>query len=193
MFSNLTVNGKPYPSLASAVPEIPDQQIVFGPVSTAGVLHTRKVFVPSHASFARFLEILENPNDFAVDVTLDVSGEIFASSLSTSSGDSALDAGDGYLAGELDTGAGVAIVFADTAGALIPDAARTDGDLYQHVWRGVTIPAGGSVILMHFAVQANDRAAAIAGANALLNLSDPTAFSDLTAEERSQVVNFLVP
>ena len=193
MFSNLTVNGKPYPSLASAVPEIPDQQIVFGPIRTAGILHTRKVFVPSDGSFVRFLEILENPNDFAVEVTLDVSGEIFASSLSTSSGDSALDAGDGYLAGELDTGAGVAIVFTDTLGALIPDAARTNGDAYQHLWRGVTIPAGGRAILMHFAMQAADRATAIAKADDVLNLTDPTAFSDLTAEERSQVVNFLVP
>jgi len=191
--SNLTVNGKPYPSLASAVPEIPDQQIVFGPIRTAGVLHTRKVFVPSDGSFVRFLEILENPNGFAVDVTLDLTGEIFASNLVTSSGDAALEAADGYLAGQLDTGAGVAVVFTDTLGALIPDAARTNGNAYQHAWRSVTIPAGGRAILMHFAVQAADRATAIAKADDLLNLTDPTAFSDLTAEERSQVVNFLVP
>jgi hypothetical protein len=193
VLSMMSVNAKPYPALASAVSESPDQQLVFGPVRTAGVLHTRKVFVPPDASFARFLEILENPNGFAVDITLDVTGDIFASNLTTSSGDAALDATDGYLAGVLDTGAGVAIVFTDNLGALVPDAARTDGDAYQHVWRGVTIPAGGRVILMHFAVQAADRDGAIAKADELLNQTDPTALSGLTTEERSQVVNFSIP
>jgi hypothetical protein len=191
--SNLTVNGKPYPSLASAVPELSDRQLVLGPVRTAGVLHKRKVFVPSDGSFVRFLEILENTNTFAVDLTLDVAGEIFASNLTTSSGDAALDASDGYLAGELDTGAGVAIVYTDNLGALIPDAARTDGEAYRHTWRKVTIPAMRRILVMLFAVQADDRAAAIAQANELLDLTDPAALSGLTAAERSEVVNFSVP
>jgi hypothetical protein len=190
--SNVTVNGKPYPSLASAVPELSDRQLVFGPVRTAGVLHTRKVFVPSDASFVRYLEILENPHGFDVDLTLEVAGEIFAGNLMTSSGDAVLDATDGYLAGELDTGAGVAIVFTDNLGTASPDA-RTDGNAFRHTWRDVTVPAMGRILILHFAVQADDRAAAIAEANELLDLTDPAALSGLTAEERSQVVNFSVP
>ncbi|MGH9459947.1 MAG: hypothetical protein ACRD1X_01925, partial [Vicinamibacteria bacterium] len=189
--SNVTVNGKAYPSLASAVPD--SSAAILGPVRTAGVLHTRKIFVPPDGSFVRFLEILENPNAFAVDLTLDVTGEILASNLTTSSGDAALDASDGYLAGELGTGAGVAVVFTDNLGTLTPHAARTDGNAYQHTWRGVTVPASGRIIILHFAVQAEDRAAAIARANELLHLTDPAALSGLTALERSQVVTFLVP
>ncbi|MFQ5788980.1 MAG: carboxypeptidase regulatory-like domain-containing protein [Acidobacteriota bacterium] len=192
-FSSLTVNAKPFAELASARWEPPDLQIVLGPIHTAGILHTRKVFVPDSAPFVRFLEILENPNALPVDVTFAVRGEIQASSLVTSSGDDRLDGADRYLAGELSDGTGVALVFAGTGTVRTPDATRTDGQSYQHVWRGLTVPAGGRVILVHFAVQADTLTNAEAQADALMTLSDSAAFSDLTAEERSQVVNFVVP
>jgi len=192
LFSWVRLNGKPYPSLASAVPELADRQLVFGPVRTAGILHTRKVFVPSDGSFVRFLEILENPNDFDVDLTLDVAGEMFASNRTTSSGDAALDASDGYVAGELDTGAGVAVVFTDNLGTVAPEA-RTDGDAYVHTWRDITISAMTRIAVLHFAVQASDRADAVAEAEALMDLTDPAALAGLNAEEHSQVVNFSVP
>ena len=135
--------------------------------------------------------ILENPHPFDVEVTINVSGEeIFVDS--TSSGDSQLDPTDRYFASGLFGDVGVAVIFAGTGLVRTPDAARARVD-YELEWRRLEVPAGGCVILMHFAVQAEDLASAEAQAEILLNLTDPTAFSDLTAEERSQVVNFLIP
>ena len=60
-------------------------------------------------------------------------------------------------------------------------------------WRRLTIPAGGKLIFMHFALQDDDFASASLRAQSLVSLSDPSVYSDLTAEERAAIVNFLVP
>ena len=74
--SEVLVNGKAYPALVSAAVEIPpDTELVFGPARTAGLRHTRKVFVPIDARFVRYLEIFENPHGFDVEVTVRVRGE----------------------------------------------------------------------------------------------------------------------
>ena len=59
----------------------------------------------------------------------------------------------------------------------------------------LTVPAGGTVIVMHFAVQRGvaDTAGAQSQAEALVDLSDPRALVGMTQTERSLVVNFSVP
>jgi hypothetical protein len=73
-----------------------------------------------------------------------------------------------------------------------PDTIREDYD-YEIDWRSLVMPAGERVILMHFAVQAPDLASAVSLADGLMNLAIPEAFSDLSAQERAQIVNFVVP
>jgi hypothetical protein len=67
-------------------------------------------------------------------------------------------------------------------------------DDFAYAWQ-VTVPAGGTVILMHFAVQREpyDRADAQAQAESLRDLIDPEALVGMTAEEAAAVVNFSVP
>lgn len=59
-------------------------------------------------------------------------------------------------------------------------------------WQGVTVPAGGRVILMHFDVQQTNRTAAIASAERLAQLP-PEALAGLSAAEREAIANFAVP
>ena len=189
--SELRVNDKRFRGLATATAELSGTQVVFGPIQTSGVDYTRKVLVADDSRFVRYLEILENPHPFDVEVTINVSGnETFVDS--TSSGDSQLDPTDRYFASDVFGEVSVAVIFAGAGVVRIPDAARGRFD-YELEWRRLEVPAGARVILMHFAVQAEDLAAAESQADILMNLTDPAAFSDLTAEERSQVVNFLVP
>jgi hypothetical protein len=84
------------------------------------------------------------------------------------------------------------VVFAGTGGVMNPDSVREDYE-YQIEWRSLLVPAGGRIILMHFAVQAPDLASAVSLASGLMNLAIPEAFSDLSAQERAQIVNFVVP
>jgi hypothetical protein len=55
------------------------------------------------------------------------------------------------------------------------------------------IPAGGTVILMHFLTVAQDPGTAEARAGSLVNLSDAAALAGMTPAEKAAVVNFVVP
>jgi len=59
-------------------------------------------------------------------------------------------------------------------------------------WSAVTVPPGGSITLMHFAVQETTRPAAQAAAERLLQLP-PEALAGLSTEELAQVENFAAP
>jgi hypothetical protein len=179
--------------MAAAGFELSDRQLVLGPVRMSGLDHSRKVFVPADGAFARFLDVFENPHAFDVEITVAQDGVLRAGNIQTSSGDSALDLSDRYLAGALDTGIGLALVYAGAGSARLPDAAATNGDAYGLTWRRLVVPAGGRIALLSFAVQASTQAAALAQAGALYNLTDADATSGLSAAEKSAVVNFVVP
>jgi hypothetical protein len=57
------------------------------------------------------------------------------------------------------------------------------------------VPAGGSVSFMHFALQRlpDDGAGAQTSAEALSSLTDPNALTGLTASEKAQIRNFIIP
>jgi hypothetical protein len=159
----------------------------------SGIDHTRKVFVPADGAFARLLDVFENPHAFDVEITVALDGVLLASNLQTSSGDAALDLGDRYLAGELDTGAGLAVVYAGAGTVRAPDASATDGLSYGLTWRRLVVPAGGRIALLSFAIPAATRVAALTEAGALYNLTDADATSGLSAAEKAAIVNFVVP
>jgi len=75
--------------------------------------------------------------------------------------------------------------------AFTVDFTRRFGRL-RNSWTGITVPPGGQVIIMHFAVQQVSRAAAQAAATRLVQLP-PETLAGLSAEERSRIVNFAVP
>jgi plastocyanin len=72
---------------------------------------------------------------------------------------------------------------------------RSSNSDISYQWNTVTIPAGQTVIFMHFALQhdPSDNAGLKAQAVALANLSDPNALVGMSDAEKSQVVNFSIP
>jgi hypothetical protein len=53
-----------------------------------------------------------------------------------------------------------------------------------------TVPAGQTVVLMHFGIQAQDQATATSLAQSLLNFTAPGEFEAMSTSDRSLVVNF---
>ena len=62
-------------------------------------------------------------------------------------------------------------------------------------WDNITVPAGQTVILMHFAVQRppSDLTGTKSQAMSLVNLTDPNALTGMSAAEKAAVANFIIP
>jgi hypothetical protein len=188
-FAAASVDAKPFPYLAGGETELSARQYVLGPIATSGILHTRKVYSPEGTTYLRYLEIFENPHSFDVDVRINWGGNAYVES--TTSDDDRLDPTDRFF---VDGYYDLAVVYAGQgSSALVPDNARSRFGRYDIEWRNLTVPAGGRVILVHFVAFGADAADAEAQADILMRLADPTAFSDLSADERAVIVNFEVP
>ena len=193
-FSFSFLNGKSFPNLRVARLELGGEQVVLGPTRVAGIRHTRKFRVPGGAPYARALYIFENTN--AVDMTLYLflEGDVFIdTNFVTSSGGDILQPDDSYLIGANDDGTGIGVVFAGAGAVRRPDLNGDDLDFYSQEWRNLVVPAGERVILMAFFIQASNFATVQSRANDLMNLTDPSVTSDLTAAEKADIINFIVP
>jgi hypothetical protein len=177
-----------------------------------GLNVTRKFFVPESGYFARVLESFTNPT--AADITVDVILTSNASSAlalfpqATSSGNATVETGpngDHWVVmddwgSDIDpywtAGYGVPISFVfDSANAASPVSAVSApeaGNQVGYRWEGLTIPAGGTVTLMHFIAQQVNRNAAVESARRLVDLA-PEAIEGLDAGEIQSIVNFAVP
>jgi len=174
------------------------RQVVIGPSPFLGMNVTRKIFSPAEGGFARYLEIVENPANTTQTVTVRVSSNL-GSDGSTRLVVAPSNTGLHYAVTDqngLCCDPALAHVFggpaAPTSVSDVKFADANDDIFYQ--WT-VDVPANGTVILMHFAVQRGitDAAGAEAQAVALVDLSDPKALVGMTDAERSRVVNFNVP
>ncbi len=194
----LRVNGPTLPCVSAARLEDGGREVVVGPAGVGGLTVTRKVFVPAAGGFARYLELLQNPTAAPLTATVEVR--------STLGSDTATQvivapaATGNTFAVTSGTGAccrpALAHVFGGPGGRLAVAAtqfANGNGVVFYR-WE-VTVPAGGSAIVMHFAVQREpaDAAGAHAQAVALATLSEPNALAGMSLEERAQVFNFSVP
>lgn len=179
--------------------------------AAAGLDITRRIYVPKTGYFARYLEVLENRTANPITVGIRVSsnfaqGYSGARVVDSSNGDNVLSAGDSWVVSDDDrdadpfaAGAGnpaVVHVFDGADGEMRAAAMGTSlvGDATRLYWQwdAITIPAGGSVGLMHFVAQQVGRISARATAERLAQLP-PEALEGLTAEERALVRNFRVP
>ncbi len=202
----LRVNGSWANSGNGARLELNDRQVAYEQHALAGVVSARKVFVPEAGGFARYLDTITNPTAAPVTIQVQIEGRLggvvtqivspeqtnntYAVTLAAPSTGS-----DGEGPVEHSVRPALAHVFAGVNPQTPTEAAhfqRLDGTSYYR-WT-VTVPAGESVTLMHFAVQRDptDTAGAEAQAQALVNLSDPNALAGMTAAERSRVVNFRI-
>jgi hypothetical protein len=143
----------------------------------------------------RYLEIVDNLGASAGTVNLRLSTNLGSDDgtqvLGTSSGDLELDAQDDWLVTD-DGPAGDPTIVQVVSGAdspLGPTAAEQLGDDVRFTFQDMTVPAGGRVILMHFASQNVDEETALASAGAIVALQGST-LAGMSQQERAAVVNF---
>lgn len=179
-------------------PDTANQQVIFGPDGLSTLRVTRKVFVPAGGKFARYLEILSNPTASAISTPVTINlhldttlGQptLFVSPASTQNTYAITQNGTNCcLVAHVLGGPGAAVplarsnIIADTTG------------LGSFGW-DVTLPPGGTVILMYFSAQRapGDTQGATAEALALSQLTDPDALTGMSVQEKAEVINFVVP
>jgi hypothetical protein len=186
-----------FPQVSVAEQEVTDREIVLGPRPNGRLLVTRKVFVPAAGGFARYLEMVTNTSATATEVTVTINGNL------GSDGSTLLQvspaATNNTYAVTLENRSGsrdpsLAHVFAGTGAIAAAATASIFGDNVSYSWQA-SVPAGGTVIFMHFAVQRapTDFMGAETQAIELVNLTDPNALANLSAAERAAIRNFVVP
>ncbi|HPW20488.1 MAG TPA: Ig-like domain-containing protein [Vicinamibacterales bacterium] len=186
-----------------------------------GLNVVRKFYVPAEGHFVRVLESFANPTaaDITIDVTAwtkmtpSINSGLALTPRMTSSGNSAIELGaggvrdhwavfddsradvDAYYA----TGYAAPVAFVwDEEGAAVQASAATVTDLgnettvFGCAWAGVTVPAGGTVTIMHFVSQQVNLPASIQSAQRIVQLP-PEALAGLDADELAAIVNFAVP
>ena len=206
-FENRSGTRRRFGSGSRARPEDGGRELVLGPDEPFddGLFVTRKVFVPDAvgAGFIRYLEIFENTTavDKEVHVTIEstVGTEVDTEVVATSIDDGAATRRDLYIVTDdedIEGKPAVGVVFAGPTGALLPVRVRAsridptipEDDLLTVVY-DLRIPAGQKVALLHFGVQARERADALVEVESLVRLEEP-ALSGLSAEEQALVANF---
>ena len=190
ILGELFINDKLYPELASATRDVATGELTIGPARLAGVDVTRRFRQSADGLVIRYLDILENPHPFEVELMYRVENwGVYVSD--TSTGQRLIGFSDRYFATDRDDSS-VALVFAGTtAGAVGPSSLRDfAGENVDLEWRTVRIPASGRVILMHFAVQGPDVLTVLDRAERTSELVDEELYGDLSAEERRDILNF---
>jgi Zn-dependent metalloprotease/subtilisin family serine protease len=186
-----------FPSFSTGV-LLNGRELFIGPTTQSGLELTRRIYVPSTQSYARFLEVLRNPGATPITTTVRLDTNLGSDGgtvmVATSSGDLAFGTNDDWIVTDDTDGSGdptVLHVTANAVGSQRPSAVSySTGALgYQY---SVTVPPGETRIVMHFGAQSPNRATAQAKAATLLAL-DATALFQISADDRARIVNFAFP
>jgi hypothetical protein len=193
------------------------RRVILATRSIAGLNVHREVYVPSTGSidFARYMDVLDNPT--AADLTVNVRfGSVVSSGnfsdlgsdsgtivTSSSDGDTNVESSDTFFCtddssdgtGDPSLGhvmQGVDRIVTVHAGG-INAISGTDASEVAWDFTGVTVPAGGRVILASFFIQATNNATAQANANALDDIMawPAEALDGISDEDLVVIVNFI--
>ncbi|MEW5801617.1 MAG: Ig-like domain-containing protein [bacterium] len=195
----LYVNDTGYTGTRSTV-EDDGREAVCDPQSIAGLDVSRKVFVPETENWARYLEILSNPTESEICVTVRIGGNLGSDSstliILTSDGDSTFENTDTWLVTDDSSDGGgdpsLAHIFEGTDALESVDTvfAANNNDRPYYQWDQVCIPPGQTRIFMHFAVQQTDRSRAVDEANSIKPPSPEVTLSGLSDLEKVCIVNW---
>jgi hypothetical protein len=195
---SLQVNGGYYPCVNAALLENGARQLVFGAGVLAGLDVTRKVFVPVTGGYVRYLEFLHNPGSQAVTMPVTINARldsVWLTTIAVSPQSTNMQYAVTYQRVYC-CDAALGHVFASTGARLGVKYSNIDtayGSI-NYQW-SVTIPAGGTVGLMHFGIQRiqSNIAGVQAQADALVSKTDPYMFDGMSAVEKSEILNFAIP
>ncbi|GAB4210429.1 MAG: hypothetical protein OHK0013_31050 [Sandaracinaceae bacterium] len=194
----LDVGGVRYRSTGRGTTSLGGRQVEMPVASIAGLDVQRIVYVPAAmGDWARYLEVLSNPGSTPVTTTVRISGNLGSDSgtrlIATSSGGASVSATEAWFSTDDTDGSGdpsLAHLFqaGPTSGA--PVSARVASLTSDNIdWTfDVTVPAGGRIAILTFAIQTTSQAAAQAEARRLLDLPDD-AWTGLE-EYETDIVNF---
>jgi len=164
---------------------------------------TRKIFVPADGYFTRYLEILTNTTAAPINANATIFSTSDSSGVLSSAGGNSLSPLARWFVTDDDDGTqtspptrpAVAFVLEGAGAAVSPGTAfysKSQTNASPFVSYSMTIPAGQSAIIMHFVAQQPQQAGAIAAAQRLAQLP-PEAMAGLSAAERANIVNWVVP
>ncbi|UUX95433.1 CARDB domain-containing protein [Aquabacterium sp. J223] len=175
--------------------ELNGRQVVVADTPLTDIRVGRKIFVPTDAGFARFLETFTNNSDQVREISVELRTNLGSDSgtqlIATFSGDQFYDAGDQWLVTDDGSNGGGDPSMAHVlwgAGGEPPSLASRSGDNLTQRWT-LTLQPGETKALLHFAVQAINRADAQATAVQLAGAPED-ALEGLSSAERRAVVNF---
>ncbi|MFO1432626.1 MAG: carboxypeptidase regulatory-like domain-containing protein [Candidatus Competibacteraceae bacterium] len=175
--------------------------LIIGPVWSVGNIYvSRKVFVPPNDAFIRFLDSFENLSDSDATIQVELRNDLGSAGateiVQTSSGDRTFDLNDRYIITDDADGTGsptMLHVFGGQNAKITPSSACSPCNYYGGWLRysfTLTIPANKRVILLHFAAQSANRAAAVTKADQLYRL-EGSALQGINQDEKEDIVNFV--
>jgi hypothetical protein len=169
----------------------------------SGLYVTREITVPATGGedFARTVDVFSNPTSSPVTTTVRIVGNLGSDAAttvwSTYDGDTNVETTDQWIGTDDADGTGAPAVIHYIHGprGLQPTMIRLTGDRGDNIeWTyNLTVPAGQTVRLAHFAILAATRAGAVAAANALVTSGSfgGQAAAFLTQTELDSLVNFI--
>ena len=197
-------NGAP-----SEDPTCSNRQLLFNPQTIDGLTVSREVFVPSNDSFARWLDVVTNPGSSPAKVTLQTGNNLGSDNntvvTATSAGNTTPTTADTWVAtfqnfnpgpttsdprlGHVLGGTGAPV---GLAGIDFQSPAAQGGN--TPFWGyTLTVPPGGTRIIVNYGVVQPSRAAAATKSAQLASLSDPNQLNCMTPTQQGEVLNFVVP
>jgi hypothetical protein len=187
-----------FPAQSQATLGLGGREARFGPAPVpAGVVVTRKVYVPADGAFARFIDVAANAGDLPRNYSFDSIDNVGYTSwgvVRTSSGDAAFTTSDGWIVLPVDGAPGrlsVGRVFRGDFAPNFPVLAnynQTALGSYNRVKFDVTVPPHQRVSLIQYAIQGADANDTQAKATALAALP---ALEHADAIDRSTSWNFM--
>ncbi|MGL6078503.1 carboxypeptidase regulatory-like domain-containing protein [Methyloversatilis discipulorum] len=190
----LNIAGNSFPCLSVASLRNGGRELLLGPARVGAFEVVRRLYVPSDGRYARYIELITNTGASAQTINVTLSSNLGSDS-ATRVVVSPTDTAHRYAVTTEGASGGdpaLAHVFAGTTSTLVPVATISSDNLATS-WT-LTIPAGSTAGLMHFAVQRapGDAEAARVQALSLTGGNDPDMFRGI-GSERSSIRNFIIP
>ncbi len=188
-----------FPTVPNAQTEDGGRELVLGTATIRDLDVERKIYIPEDQAWARYLEVYTNPTDAAISYRVALETDLGSNGdtriIETSSGDQDFNGNDTWVVTDDSNDGGedptMLHVVAGGNADIHPIDTYFSYD-YLVVNYDLTLQPGETQIVMHFAAQNPDRQDAVDKANSLANL-ELGATAGLSAEERSQILNFNIP
>ena len=175
----LDVNGTRYTSTGASTTSLAGRNVIM-PVVTIGSLSVhREVYVPATGGdFGRYLDVIANPGASAATVSVTISGNLGSDSgtvlYASASGDTSFTTADAWFGTDDVDASGdpsLAHVLQGSSARVGASAASLVSDNFSWTFN-TSIPAGGRIAVLTFAVQTGSRAAAMTEAVRLAEAPD---------------------